>query len=140
MSDHDSREFCWPVRVYYEDTDAGGIVYHANYLKFMERARTEWLRQLGYEQTDLASSYGILFVVKRIAIDYAAPAYFNDELLVVSSVQRLGRASIEFEQKIANSDKLFARSQVKLGCVDVNSVRPRSIPSEVYMGIRDAGG
>ncbi|MEJ1469461.1 MAG: YbgC/FadM family acyl-CoA thioesterase, partial [Candidatus Sedimenticola sp. (ex Thyasira tokunagai)] len=75
-------EFIWPVRVYYEDTDSGGVVYYANYLKFMERARTEWLRQLGFEQDELLEKEGILFAVRRVAVDYLRPARFNDELLV----------------------------------------------------------
>ncbi len=93
-------EFIWPVRVYYEDTDSGGVVYYANYLKFMERARTEWLRQLGFEQDELLEKEGILFAVRRVSVDYLRPARFNDELLVSASISKQGRASLTFQQEI----------------------------------------
>ena len=130
-----SREFCWPIRIYYEDTDAAGIVYHANYLKFMERARTEWLRQLGYEQNQLAASIGILFVVRKINIDYIGPARFNDELMVLSSVLRLGRASLEFAQNVVANPDILSRARVKLGCIDANTLRPRAMPADIYSEI-----
>ena len=129
------REFYWPVRVYYEDTDAAGIVYHANYLKFMERARTEWLRQLGYEQNQLAASIGIIFVVRKVNIDYIAPAQFNDELTVISSVLRLGRASLEFAQDVVAEPDILSRARVKLGCIDANTLRPRAMPADIYSEI-----
>ena len=132
------REFRWPIRIYYEDTDAAGIVYHANYLKFMERARTEWLRQIGFEQNELALSFGILFVVRKISIDYLRPARFNDELTVVSRGPRRGRASLEFEQCVVAGDELLSRAVVKLGCIDSQTLRPVAMPSEVYTGICNA--
>jgi biopolymer transport protein TolR len=92
--------FTWPVRIYYEDTDAGGVVFYANYLKFMERARTEWLRAIGHEQDRLARARGILFAVRRVAIDYLAPARFNDCLSVTSRLVRAGGASLEFDQQV----------------------------------------
>jgi len=137
-SEGESREFRWPVRIYYEDTDAAGIVYHANYLKFMERARTEWLRQIGYEQNELAASVGILFVVRKIVIDYIQPARFNDETLVVSRVARLGRASLAFAQDIVSQRDVLSRAKVKVGCLDANSLRPIAIPADIYTEIDNA--
>ncbi|MFP6681039.1 MAG: tol-pal system-associated acyl-CoA thioesterase [Gammaproteobacteria bacterium] len=135
-----SGEFCWPVRIYYEDTDAAGIVYHANYLKFMERARTEWLRQIGYEQNALAEQVGILFVVRKIVIDYIKPARFNDEITVLSSVARLGRATLEFVQDIVIEDAISSQGRVKVGCIDRRTLRPMAIPADIYTEIANATG
>jgi acyl-CoA thioester hydrolase len=134
----ESREFFWPIRIYYEDTDAAGIVYHANYLKFMERARTEWLRQMGYEQNQLAVSVGILFVVRTINIDYIKPARFNDKLKVASSVLRLGRASLEFAQNVVAADAVLTRGWVKVGCIDAATLRPQAMPNDIYTEIHNA--
>jgi acyl-CoA thioester hydrolase len=123
------KEFRFPVRVYYEDTDAGGVVYYANYLKFMERARTEWLRGLGFEQDELRASAGVLFAVARVEIDYLRPARFNDALTVVVRVARFGRANIEFEQRVEGDDaEILARGRVKVVCLDAERFRPRSMP------------
>src|ERR1700739_2622544 len=91
--------FTWPIRVYYEDTDAGGIVFYANYLKFFERARTEWLRACGVDQNRLAGESGAIFIVRSTAIDYRAPARLDDVVKVVSRIERLGRASVDFVQE-----------------------------------------
>ena len=101
---HLSREFSWPVRVYYEDTDSGGVVYYANYLKFMERARTELLRSVGYEQDQLQQELGIIFAVHSANIQYKKPARFNDELNVFTSITHIGKASINFKQSIYLGD------------------------------------
>jgi len=138
--DSGSLEFQWPVRIYYEDTDAGGIVYHANYLKFMERARTEWLRNLGFEQNNLAAEFQIVFVVRKIAIDYLAPGRFDDQIIVLSRVNRLGKVSIEFEQKVTAANHLLTRAEVKVGCIDMQTHRPRDIPRGIYTEISNAGG
>ena len=135
-----SKEFCWPIRIYYEDTDAAGIVYHANYLKFMERARTEWLRQIGFEQNALAEQAGILFVVRKIVIDYIQPAQFNDEIKVLSSVARLGRASLEFAQDIVIEDAVLSQGRVKVGCIDRRTLRPMAMPADIYTEIANATG
>ena len=97
MSD---AQFVWPVRVYWEDTDAGGVVYYANYLKFMERARSEWLRSLGVEQTVLAEQDGLVFVVRQVAVDYLKPARFDDALAVVCALAELNKASLTMSQRI----------------------------------------
>ncbi|HEY0338651.1 MAG TPA: YbgC/FadM family acyl-CoA thioesterase, partial [Burkholderiales bacterium] len=93
--------FIWPVRVYYEDTDAGGVVYYANYLKFTERARTEWLRAAGFEQTDLAEAHGVIFVVRAFAIDYLKPARFNDTLQVSVELTKVGAGQIDLAQRVS---------------------------------------
>jgi acyl-CoA thioester hydrolase len=123
--------FTWPVRVYYEDTDLGGVVYYANYLKFLERARTEWLRALGFEQTALARDHGVVFVVSSLAIDYHKPAAFNDELAVTVELQRLGAGQIILMQTIARDGQALATARVRLGCVNPSTFRPVRIPEPV---------
>ena len=122
--------FDWPVRVYYEDTDAGGVVYHGRYLNFFERARTEWLRTLGYEQDRLREQEGILFAVRRVDIDYLTPARFNDALRLAARLTRVAGASLEFEQHaLRDADgSCCCRAQVKLACVDIETLRPTRLP------------
>lgn len=130
--------FTWTVRVYYEDTDAGGIVFYANYLKFFERARTEWLRAAGVDQQALIERDGAAFVVKHASIDYHAPARLDDELTLTLSIEKLGRASIQFAQQAWKGDLLLVEAQVKVGCVDLATVRPRSLPGDVADKMRAA--
>jgi len=131
-------EFVWPVRVYYEDTDAGGVVYYANYLRFLERARTAWLRQLGFEQDTLAGEQGMLFVVRRVAIDYHSPARFNERLQVSSILAHIGRASLDFIQTIEREDgSVICRAQTSVVCVGVEDFRPRAIPHAIRRGLND---
>lgn len=132
-------EFIWPVRVYYEDTDAGGVVYYANYLKFMERARTEWLRQLGFEQDELRDKEGILFIVRRLSVDYLRPARFNDELLVSATIKQQGRASLTFQQEIRSADgsQLLCRGEVQVAALDVARFRPTSLPATLMTVLND---
>jgi acyl-CoA thioester hydrolase len=127
-------EFIWPVRVYYEDTDSGGVVYHSNYLNFMERARTEWLRSMKLEQDDIINELGIIFVVRSLSIDYLKPALFNDALLVKSSVQKLAKASIIFEQVIVreNDGQVLTKGVVKVASVSVEKSRPVPLPETLY--------
>jgi acyl-CoA thioester hydrolase len=120
--------FTWPVRIYYEDTDAGGIVFYANYLKFFERARTEWLRATGVDQHALAQEDGAIFVVKHAAIDYHAPARLDDVLNLTLGIEKLGRASVHFVQHAHCGDLLLCSAQVKVGCVDATTLRPRALP------------
>ena len=128
-------EFCWIARVYYEDTDAGGIVYYANYLKFFERARTEWLRAAGVGQQSLAETAGVMFVVKSTALDYHAPAKLDDELKLSVVVERLGRASVQFMQQAwrdgPGGRELLCTGRIKVGCVDLRALRPAEIPGHV---------
>ena len=123
-----SPVFTWTVRVYYEDTDAGGIVFYANYLKFFERARTEWLRSLDVVQQQLMQDEGALFVVKRTSVDYHAPARLDDVLHLTLSIEKLGRASVAFLQQAWRGDVLLSSASVKVGCVDAATLRPRAIP------------
>jgi acyl-CoA thioester hydrolase len=136
------NEFIWPVRVYYEDTDSGGVVYYANYLKFMERARTEWLRGLGFEQDELAADAGIIFVVRSVNVDYYRPARFNDLLRIHSSIAEARGASLIFEQTIRvaeDSGKPLCRGRIRVACVDVGSLRPKPIPQKVLTEIVSDG-
>jgi acyl-CoA thioester hydrolase len=130
-----THHFAWPVRVYYEDTDLGGVVYYANYLKFMERARTEWLRALGFEQTALARDHGVVFVVSSLAIDYLKPAAFNDELAVTVELEKLGAAQIMLKQRIVRGAEELATASVRIACVTTATFRPVRIPAPVITGI-----
>lgn len=119
--------FVHPVRVYWEDTDAGGVVYYANYLKFMERARTEWLRSLGFEQQVLRESHGVVFVVRRVEIDYLSPARLDDLLVVTTQRTEMTRTCLTVSQEIA-ADNLLTRAKVQIVCIDPESFKPVKIP------------
>ena len=132
--------FQWQVRVYYEDTDSGGVVYYANYLRFMERARTEWMRALGFEQDRLLREDGILFAVRSASIEYLRPARFNDLLSVSLDVVQRGRASLTFKQVIARRAEEqvpLCTAQVKIACLDAASFRPHPIPDYILTEIVD---
>ncbi|NEX60257.1 tol-pal system-associated acyl-CoA thioesterase [Noviherbaspirillum galbum] len=143
MPDYPSLPFAWPVRVYYEDTDTGGVVFYANYLKFFERARTEWLRAAGIGQQELTETHQAMFVVKSTAVDYHAPAKLDDELKLTVVVERLGRASVQFSQEAwrvgREAPVLLASGSIKVGCVDTRSFRPTPIPAVVLERIRATG-
>jgi acyl-CoA thioester hydrolase len=130
--------FTWQVRVYYEDTDAGGIVFYANYLKFFERARTEWLRAAGVDQHALADQDGAMFVVKRASIDYAAPARLDDLVDLTLEIDKLGAASVSFVQKAWRGETLLATAHVKVGCVDARTLRPCAVPPAAAAKMRPA--
>lgn len=125
--------FSWPVRVYWEDTDAGGVVYYANYLKFLERARTEWLSHLGLEQDQLATEAGVVFAVRRVEADYLKPAKFNDRLVVRCALADLSRASLSMDQQVLRGDELLLTARVKVACVDRAGFRPARIPDFVRL-------
>lgn len=127
-----SEEFIWPVRVFYEDTDSTGLVYHASFLRFMERARTEWLRSFGFELPALRQQHNVLFSVSRLKIDYLIPARFNDMLDIGVALARLGGASFMLDQGIRRgTEELLCRGKVRIACVDAESMRPRSIPQSI---------
>jgi acyl-CoA thioester hydrolase len=128
--------FTWPIRVYYEDTDAGGIVFYANYLKFFERARTEWLRACGIEQERLAGEMGTVFIVRSTAVDYRAPARLDDMIQVTSHTERIGRASVDFFQEAWRDGTLLATGTIRVGCVDRVALRPAAIPAPVLAALR----
>jgi acyl-CoA thioester hydrolase len=125
-----SSLFTWPVRVYYEDTDAGGIVYYANYLKFFERARTEWLRAAGVGQQLLLENHGAGFVVRSVHVDYHAAARLDDEIVLTLVITKFGRASVVFSQQALRGEQLLAAAEVKVGCVDLATLRPRAFPDD----------
>lgn len=120
--------FSWPVRVYYEDTDAGGVVYYANYLRFLERARTEWLRSLGFEQAKLLRDFGVIFVVKRVAIEYLQPARFDDALTVTVQLSSMKHASLDLSQSVLREVPLI-EAQVVIACVDPTRFKPARLPA-----------
>ena len=123
--------FHWPVRVYYEDTDAGGVVYYANYLKFFERCRTEWLRALRVDQARLATQDGLQFVVSELQCRYLRPARLDDELRIESRVTDLARCSLMFDQRALRGGDLLAQARVRIACVDVGSGRPVRLPADL---------
>ena len=128
--------FRWPVRIYWEDTDAAGIVFYANYLKFFERARTEWLRSLGFEQEVLRASAGLGFVVTDTALSYREPARLDDVLEVTVHVGHVGLASLTVGQQARRAGRLLAEGTIRVGCVDLGTFRPRRIPESILARIR----
>jgi acyl-CoA thioester hydrolase len=125
------QPFLWPVRVYYEDTDAGGVVYYANYLRFMERARSEWLRAMGFEQSMLSAEYRVLFVVRAVNIDYLKPSRFDDSLQVTVEVVNVGGSRIRFLQRVLRGDEEIVRADVDVVCVNTDTFRPARVPLEM---------
>ncbi|GGA33206.1 tol-pal system-associated acyl-CoA thioesterase [Dyella nitratireducens] len=124
--------FTWPVRVYWEDTDAGGVVYHASYLRFLERARTEWLRALGVDQMAFKQATGLAFMVHRMEIDFLRPALLDDELTVAVEVKDRRSASILFAQSIHRVDgAVLIKAQVRAACVDLARMQPARIPEDI---------
>ena len=142
IGDDVNQVFSWPLRVYYEDTDAGGVVFYANYLKFFERARTEWLRAKGYSQQQLVDEKGLIFVVKAASLEYMAPARLDDELKITVSIKELRNASLTFTQKAwrlgktSDEPQLLANGQVTIVCVNAETIRPQPIPDEMVEQIR----
>ncbi len=125
------KTFSLPIRIYFEDTDSGGVVYHSNYLKFMERARTEWLRELGIDQRHLKQDNHIMFVVHRIDIQFKLPARFNDDLIVKSELKDIGSSKIEFRQMIYRNDEMLIDANVDIACIDSEKFKPVRIPPTI---------
>ncbi|NVJ59894.1 MAG: tol-pal system-associated acyl-CoA thioesterase [Gammaproteobacteria bacterium] len=126
-------EFSFPVRVYYEDTDVAGVVYYANYLKFMERARTEWLREWGLDQSVLIEQ-DVAFAVRKAEVDYYRPARFNDALNVVSTIKEVRGVRVLFHQKIVSMtdpEHVYAEGNILVVCVTLSTMKPRSMPTEL---------
>lgn len=124
--------------VYWEDTDAGGVVYYANYLKFMERCRTEWLRALGVDQQRLRTDRQVQFVVVNIGVDFLRPAVLHDEILVTAELQRLAGATIHFKQTIMRGDEQLIDATVRVACLDSGTLKPRAIPKDLFTEWRNA--
>jgi len=120
--------FKWNVRVYFEDTDSGGVVYHSNYLKFMERARTEWLRSLNLNQADLKKKDKIMFVVTKVNIDYKKAAQFNDALDIETSVDNIGASKVDLTQNIMKNSELYTSAKVSIACIHSETFKPQRIP------------
>jgi len=120
--------FSWPVRVYYEDTDSGGIVYYANYLKFFERARTEWLRSVGLIQDELEREAGLIFVVRRALLDFVRPARLDDLLEITVEPKRFAHVYVDLTQQARCGAKLLARAEVRVACLDKNGFKPARMP------------
>ena len=135
MAEQNLPPFSWPLRIYWEDTDAGGIVFYANYLKFFERARTEWLRSLGIEQHSLREQTGGMFIVSETQVRYLQPARLDDELIVTAALADTGRASMMIRQqaflKTAGAPKLLAEASIRIGWVDATSLKPTRLPSSI---------
>ncbi len=123
--------FHWPIRVYYEDTDAGGVVFYANYLKFFERARTEMLRSMGFEQDELTCEQKLIFVVRSVQVDYLKPARFNDFLDVTAEVTLTKKTNFTFEQMITCDDIVLCKGVVRIVCVDSDTMKPKAIPDNI---------
>jgi acyl-CoA thioester hydrolase len=134
-ADRGTAAFFWTLRVYYEDTDTGGIVYYANFLKFFERCRTEWLRALGIDQARLASELGLQFVVVSTAVQYLRPARLDDELRISATIAQRGRASLQFAQEARRGDELLATGQVKVACVRAATLAPAGLPPQLVAAL-----
>jgi len=126
-------EFTWRARVYWEDTDGGGVVFYANYLKYMERARTEWLRSMGHAQSELAGKFGFVFAVAEVKLHYRRPARLDDELTISCVPVPEGRASIRFQQVIKRLDEVLVEGEVRVACVDAKTFRPRRLPDFIQV-------
>jgi acyl-CoA thioester hydrolase len=132
-----SPRFSVPFRVYWEDTDAGGVVYYANYLKFMERCRTDWLRALGIDQLRLRAERQLQFAVVSITVDFMRPAVLNDEILVTAELERLSGATIAFKQTIMRADAQLIDASTRVACLDSGTLRPRPIPKDLFVEWRN---
>ncbi len=130
--------FACSYRVYWEDTDAGGVVYYANYLKFLERCRTEWLRALGVDQLRLRNERRLQFAVVSIAVDFLRPAILNDEIIVTAELMRLSGATISFKQAIRRGDAQLVEAATRVACLDSGTLRPRAIPRDLFTEWRNA--
>ncbi|MGH8530880.1 MAG: tol-pal system-associated acyl-CoA thioesterase [Nevskiales bacterium] len=136
----DLKTFSWPARIYYEDTDASGVVYHANYLRYFERCRTEWLRAVGFSQERLKNELAVAFTIADLHVKYLIPARLDDQIQIQLSIAHVGRASLRFEQTISRlaDDQILATGQFRAACVDMRGFRPCAVPAEVLKEIQRA--
>jgi len=132
--------FSLPVRVYYQDTDAGGVVFHGKYLNFFERARTEWLRQLGFDVCQLAEHEGVLFIVRELRVNYLRPAQVDDMLTVTAAIDNLGRAQFTLDQRVLRGADLLVQGSVNLACVSVEGLKPARVPPRLYAALGLSAG
>lgn len=141
MDSNTPPAFHWPVRVYHEDTDSAGVVYYANYLRYFERARTEWLRALGFEQPNLMAQHGVGFVVRSINVEYLQPARFNDALDVSVELLLVGASQIKLKQVVTRAQNILCEATVRLACVStgaMGSIKPARIPNSIIESIKSA--
>lgn len=132
--------FSLPVRVYYQDTDAGGVVFHGKYLNFFERARTEWLRQLGFDVCQLAEHEGVLFIVRELRVNYLRPAQVDDMLTVTAAIDNLGRAQFTLDQRVLRGADLLVQGSVNLACVSVEGLKPARVPPRLHAALGLSAG
>ena len=130
--------FAGSFNVYWEDTDAGGVVYYANYLRFLERCRTDWLRALGVDQQQLRAERKLQFVVVNITVDFLRPAVLHDEILVTATLERLAGATIHFKQTIMRGEEQLIDAAVRVACLDSGTLKPRAIPKDLFVEWRNA--
>lgn len=123
-----NKVFEWPIRVYFQDTDAGGVTYHASYVNFLERARTEWLRSYGYSNAGMMKELGVMFVVRSLKLDYLRPALLDDMLTATAEVCEIGRSRLTLHQTVRRGETLLLEAEVHLVCVGVESFKPVSVP------------
>ena len=138
LSDRRGVYYQHPYRIYYEDTDLGGVVYYANYLKFMERCRTDWLWAMQVDQQRLIAERNLQFVVISVKVDFLRPARLHDEILVTAALDRMGGATIQFQQTIMRGDEQLIDATVRVACLDSNTLRPRPIPKDLFSEWRNA--
>ena len=131
-----SKSFTWPVRVYYEDTDSGGVVYYANYLKFFERARTEWLRNFGLNQDKLAQEEGLIFVVRRAELEFERPARLDDLLEITVEPLKLARVYVQLAQEARRGAEVLARAEIQVACLNRHNFKPAAIPKSIRESIQ----
>jgi len=132
MTIQNENVFLCPIRIYYEDTDSGGVVYYANYLKFMERARTEWLRAEGFEQDELIAKENVIFAVRSVQADYLSPARFNEKLVISTKVIKKGKASITVEQVVKRDKDVLCKATIKIACLSADDFKPASMQEILY--------
>ncbi len=135
MSIDGATPFSFRIRVYWEDTDAAGIVFYANYLKFFERARSEWLRSLGFEQESLRAVEGIAFVVAETSVRYRLAARLDDVIDVSVEVRHRGQASLEVAQRALRGNELLAEGTIRIGCIELGTFRPRRFPNDILFAL-----
>ncbi len=136
MSKH-PKIFNLPVRVYFEDTDAGGVVYHASYVRFMERARSEWLRTFGCTNTSLVKEFGVLFMVRAIKLDYLKPAVLEDMLAVSAEIKEVGHSRVTLRQTVQRGDQVLVEGEVHLVCVTAGEFKPVPVPDSIRKKWKD---
>jgi acyl-CoA thioester hydrolase len=129
--------FSWPTRVYWEDTDAGGVVYHARYVAFMERARTEWMRAQGYGQERMRAEYDLVFAVRAMQMDFLRPARLDDDLRVTASLASCRRASMQFVQTVRRGEELLLTAQVRIAALSASDFRPRGMDDALYQALKN---